>query len=115
MRDRSPALRFPGRAYVLPRSADAGLPIETVNLVSQELSTQTLNSIVAGFSFAAAMSWNDVARYVITRLIPGQRNTGIQFTMTAILTTLLSILVFLVVSRYAKVTKPKQPLYAIAR
>jgi hypothetical protein len=33
--------------------------IETVNLVSQELSSQTLNSIVAGFSFAAAMSWMD--------------------------------------------------------
>ncbi|MGY9048054.1 MAG: MG2 domain-containing protein, partial [Rhodobacterales bacterium] len=32
VRDRSPAVHFPGRAYVLPRSADAGLPIETVNL-----------------------------------------------------------------------------------
>ncbi|WGW04713.1 alpha-2-macroglobulin family protein [Tropicibacter oceani] len=32
VRDRSPAVGFPGRAYVLPRSADAGLPIETVNL-----------------------------------------------------------------------------------
>jgi hypothetical protein len=88
---------------------------DQIQVVTSELSEQSLNSLVAGFSFAAAMSWNDVARYVITRLIPGQRNTGIQFTMTAILTTLLSILVFLVVSRYAKVTKPKQPLYAIAR
>ncbi|WP_372836362.1 alpha-2-macroglobulin family protein, partial [Puniceibacterium confluentis] len=34
VRDRSPSVRFPGRAYVLPRSADAGLPIETVNLDS---------------------------------------------------------------------------------
>ena len=30
--DRSPMVGFPGRAYVLPRTADAGLPIETVNL-----------------------------------------------------------------------------------
>ena len=29
--DRSPAARFPSRAYVLPRTADAGIPIETVN------------------------------------------------------------------------------------
>ncbi|MGP6089132.1 alpha-2-macroglobulin family protein [Antarctobacter jejuensis] len=32
VRDRTPTLSFPGRAYVLPRTADAGLPIETVNL-----------------------------------------------------------------------------------
>ncbi|MGL4322274.1 MAG: MG2 domain-containing protein, partial [Paracoccaceae bacterium] len=29
--DRAAAARFPSRAYVLPRSADAGIPIETVN------------------------------------------------------------------------------------
>ena len=29
--DRTAAARFPTRAYVLPRSADAGIPIETVN------------------------------------------------------------------------------------
>ena len=32
VRDRSPSVAFPGRAYVLPKSADAGLPVETVNL-----------------------------------------------------------------------------------
>jgi hypothetical protein len=32
VRDRSPAIVFPGRAYVLPRSADAALPVQTVNL-----------------------------------------------------------------------------------
>lgn len=37
VRDRSPSVRFPGRAYVLPRTADAGLPVETVNLNSVEL------------------------------------------------------------------------------
>ena len=31
VRDRSPAVRFPGRAFVLPRSAEAALPVETVN------------------------------------------------------------------------------------
>ncbi len=37
VRDRSPSLRFPGRAYVLPRSADAALPIETVNVDTLDL------------------------------------------------------------------------------
>jgi len=32
IRDRSPEVSFPGRAYVLPRAADAALPVETVNL-----------------------------------------------------------------------------------
>ncbi|WP_296766591.1 alpha-2-macroglobulin family protein [Sediminimonas sp.] len=32
VRDRSPSAVFPGRAYVLPRGADAALPIRTVNL-----------------------------------------------------------------------------------
>ncbi|MHA6324522.1 alpha-2-macroglobulin family protein [Roseivivax sp. CAU 1753] len=31
VRDRAPSVRFPGRAYVLPRTEGAGLPVETVN------------------------------------------------------------------------------------
>ncbi|MFU1478429.1 alpha-2-macroglobulin family protein [Roseovarius sp. C7] len=38
VRDRSPSVGFPGRAYVLPRAAEAALPIETVNLDEIELS-----------------------------------------------------------------------------
>lgn len=37
VRDRSPAVRFPGRAYILPRAADAGLPVETVNTATLDL------------------------------------------------------------------------------
>ena len=32
VRDRGASVRFPGRAYVLPKAADAALPVETVNL-----------------------------------------------------------------------------------
>ncbi|QYX56962.1 alpha-2-macroglobulin family protein [Roseovarius sp. SCSIO 43702] len=42
IRDRSPKVNFPGRAYILPRAADAALPIETVNLDKVEL---TLNRV----------------------------------------------------------------------
>ncbi len=38
VRDRSPQARFTTRAYVLPRTADAGIPIETVNLPEVDLS-----------------------------------------------------------------------------
>lgn len=37
VRDRDPQVRFPGRAYVLPRSADAALPIVTVNAAEVDL------------------------------------------------------------------------------
>ncbi|WP_299684958.1 alpha-2-macroglobulin family protein [uncultured Tateyamaria sp.] len=37
VRDRAPAVRFPGRAYVLARGGDVALPVETVNLDEVEL------------------------------------------------------------------------------
>lgn len=37
VRDRAPQVRFEGRAYVLPRAADAGLPVVTVNTDALDL------------------------------------------------------------------------------
>ena len=37
VKDRNPVARFPGRAYVLPRSAQAALPVETVNVDTLDL------------------------------------------------------------------------------
>ena len=37
VRDRSPAVRFPGRAYVLPRTGTAAVPVETVNVKHLDL------------------------------------------------------------------------------
>ncbi|MCT8330964.1 alpha-2-macroglobulin family protein [Albidovulum sediminis] len=38
VRDRAPAVRFPGRAYILPRAAETGIPVETVNAPALTLS-----------------------------------------------------------------------------
>ncbi|WP_121629484.1 alpha-2-macroglobulin family protein [Tropicibacter alexandrii] len=43
VRDRSPRISFPGRAYVLPRTPDAGIPIETVNLSEVDLTLSRLS------------------------------------------------------------------------
>ncbi|HEY9040495.1 MAG TPA: alpha-2-macroglobulin family protein [Roseovarius sp.] len=43
VRDRAPQVRFPGRAYVLPRAADTALPVETVNLDRVELSLRRVS------------------------------------------------------------------------
>jgi hypothetical protein len=90
--------------------------IETVNLVTQELETQSLNAIVAGFSFAAALSWNDLVRWILQQLIKVPKNSGAQYTLVAVLTTLLSIVVYMTVSSISKrVSKPAQPVYAITQ
>jgi hypothetical protein len=90
--------------------------IDTVNLVTQELETQSLNAIVAGFSFAAAMSWMDLVRWVINQVIKIPKNGGSQYALTAVLTTLLSIVVFMIVSGIStRVSKPATPVYAVSR
>jgi uncharacterized protein YfaS (alpha-2-macroglobulin family) len=43
VRDRSPRVSFSGRGYVLPRTADAGLPIETVNLTEVDLTLRRIS------------------------------------------------------------------------
>lgn len=89
---------------------------EQIQVVSQMLETQSLNALTSGFAFAAAMSWNDVARFAISQIVKGPKNTGLQLTITAITTTLLSIAIFLLVSSVSKrVTKPAAPVYAIGR
>ncbi len=37
VRDRAPAVRFPGRAYVLPKVGQTGIPVETVNADTLDL------------------------------------------------------------------------------
>jgi len=43
VRDRSPAVRFPGRAYVLPATGDIALPIVTVNLTEVDLTLRRVS------------------------------------------------------------------------
>ncbi len=89
---------------------------ETVTLVTRELETQSLNAIVAGFSFAAALSWMDLVRWLVNQIVKVNKNGGMNYTLTALLTTLLSIFVYIVVSRLStRVQKPSQPIFAVTR
>jgi len=90
--------------------------VKTVNLVTQELETQSLNAIVAGFSFAAAMSWMDLVRWIIQQIVQVPKNGGAQYALVAVLTTLLSIVVYMTIARIStRVSKPAQPVFAITR
>ena len=89
---------------------------ETVTLVARELESQSLNAVVAGFSFAAALSWIDLVRWIVNSVVKVNKNGGMNYTLTALFTTLLSILVYVSMSRVStRVQKPAQPLFAVTR
>jgi len=43
VRDRSPSVRFPGRAYVLPKAGEAALPVVTVNVERLDLTLRRVS------------------------------------------------------------------------
>ena len=89
---------------------------ETVTLVARELESQSLNAVVAGFSFAAALSWMDLVRWTVNQVVKVNKNGGMNHTLTALFTTLLSILVYVGISRVStRVQKPTQPIFAVTR
>ena len=89
---------------------------ETVTLVARELESQSLNAVVAGFSFAAALSWMDLVRWIVNQIVKVNKNGGMNYTLTALFTTLLSILVYVGMSRVStRVQKPTQPIFAVTR
>ncbi len=90
--------------------------LETVQVLSQELQAQSLNSVVAGFSFAAAISWLDLVRWANNQIVRVQKNGGLHYGLTALFTTLLSVVVYLVISRFSpSVKKPSATVYAVTR
>lgn len=89
---------------------------EVLASISRELETQSLNAVVAGFSFAAALSWMDLVRWGIHQIVRVQKNGGLNYALTALFTTLLSVLVFMLISRVStRVKKPSAPVFAITR
>jgi hypothetical protein len=88
--------------------------VSTTKNIGVQFEAQALNSVVAGFSFAAALAWMEVVRWTLSKFIDSPKNGASYVFLTAILTTLLSIIVYLVLSRVSKrVVEPQQPVYAI--
>lgn len=75
---------------------------------------QSLNALVAGFSFASAIAWMDVARWIIANIIHINKNSGAYPLLAAVLTTILAIVVYMALRMVSKkVRQPAQPLYAV--
>lgn len=79
--------------------------------------SQSLNAVVAGFSFASAVAWMDVVRWIIGQVINVNKNGGSFYVLSALLTTILAVLVFIIIKALAvniTVNEP-QVAYAVTR
>jgi hypothetical protein len=86
--------------------------------IAIQLETQSVNSIIAGFSFASAIAWMDVVRWAISQIVQVNKNGGQYYLLSALFTTLLAIIVFMLAKTFIKnveIKEPAQPMYAITR
>lgn len=70
-------------------------------------------SVSAGFFFATAIAWMDVIRWIVARLVNVAKNGGSYYLLSAVFTTLLSIVVLMILNRlqgvsYYKPTPKKE-------
>jgi Family of unknown function (DUF5654) len=88
-----------------------------VNLATM-VESQSLNAVVAGFSFASAVAWMDVVRWIISQVINVNKNGGNYYLLTALLTTVLAVVVYVITKAVAfniEVNQPQSPIYAVTR
>lgn len=91
-------------------------PIKTTFALASQVENQALNSIVAGFSFASAIAYMDLVRWMLSQLVKVNKNGGYYYLLTALLTTLISVVVFMLVKRFVKpdLKAPAAPVYAVS-
>lgn len=85
----------------------------SLSQVASEFTSQSANFVVAGFSFGAAIAWMDLIRYIIAQVVSVPKNGGSYYLMSAIFTSLLAFLVFLVMNKALGTAKPSQPIFAV--
>jgi Family of unknown function (DUF5654) len=85
--------------------------------IATTVEAQGLNTIILGFSFAAALAWYEVVKSVVAQLV--KRGTGLKGdVIAALVTTLLAVLVFLVLKTFVKnveIKEPSAPMFAVTR
>jgi len=84
--------------------------------VALQVEAQSLNSIVAGFSFASAIAWMDVVRFIISQVVQVSKNGGQYYVLSALFTSLLAIVVYLAIKAVARnvtINEPTNPIYAV--
>jgi hypothetical protein len=90
---------------------------DMISSIALQMETQSLNYVVAGFAFASAVSWSDVARWIISQLVQVGKNGGQYYFLSALFTTLISIVVYMAIKALAKNVTIKEPqvMYAVTK
>jgi uncharacterized membrane-anchored protein len=87
----------------------------TVMGLATTVEGQGLNSLIGGFSFASALAWFAVVQAIVQKYV--KSGPGVQaHLIAALLTTLLSIIVFMIIKALAKnvtISQPSQPIFAV--
>ena len=92
------------------------MPAGLMNVATQ-VESQALNAVVAGFSFAAAIAWMDVVRFLISTLVVINKNNPNYYVLSALFTTVLAVVVYVVIKNVARnvtISSP-QAVYAVTR
>ena len=90
---------------------------EMISAVGLQLEAQSLNYIVAGFAFASAVSWSDACRWCVAQVVQVAKNGGQYYFLSALFTTLISIIVYMAVKALATNVTIKEPqvMYAVTK
>jgi hypothetical protein len=82
-----------------------------------EVESFALNAIVGSLFFTASLSILDLVRFWVSMLIQVPKNTGSFFLITALLTTLLAVLGFMLIKFAARNVTIQKPtaVYAITK
>jgi hypothetical protein len=86
-----------------------------IKKIPVDAANDSLNFIVAGFSFASALAWMDVVRWFISSFVNIKSNSGFHYVGTALLTTLLTVFIFMILTKTGIKFTKTQPVYAVTR
>ena len=84
--------------------------------IASTVEAQGVNSLLGGLSFAAALSWYGVIQAIIEKYV--KQGPGIQaHVIAALVTTLLSVIVFMLAKKFITNVDIKEtsPMFAVTR
>lgn len=90
----------------------------TVMGIATTVEAQSLNMIVMGFSFAAALAWYEFIKVGLLEKFIKSNGSLQGSAMAALLTTLLAVLVFVILKTFVKnveIREPGAPVFAVTR
>lgn len=88
-----------------------------IKAISNDVRVQSLNSVTAGFGFATALAWLDLVRWFISSIVRVKANGGSYFLISAIFTTLISVMAVMVILRFGGpgLDRDQKPVFAVTR